>query len=191
MRLTTAATVALMFGTLPIFVALVAQAFGLERLHAAPLARAARLLRRRRAGRGRERRAVCRRPRRHPARPGGAAITWAATRSRSRRSCGATRPTGSARSCCSRARSPLLLVGRQAARRAGLGRRSAARVGVLRLQPLLLARLHEHHVVHGDRPGRGGPRVALREPAAVPRGLLRARHLWRRRSVPCRWSAAW
>jgi drug/metabolite transporter (DMT)-like permease len=33
-RLTTAATVALMFGTLPIFVALVAQAFGLERLHA-------------------------------------------------------------------------------------------------------------------------------------------------------------
>ncbi len=32
-RLTTAATVALMFGTLPIFVALVAQAFGLERLH--------------------------------------------------------------------------------------------------------------------------------------------------------------
>ena len=31
-RLTTAATVALMFGTLPIFVALVAQAFGLERL---------------------------------------------------------------------------------------------------------------------------------------------------------------
>lgn len=33
-RLTTAATVALMFGTLPIFVALVAQAFHLERLHA-------------------------------------------------------------------------------------------------------------------------------------------------------------
>jgi drug/metabolite transporter (DMT)-like permease len=33
-RLTTAATVALMFGTLPIFVALVAQAFRLERLHA-------------------------------------------------------------------------------------------------------------------------------------------------------------
>jgi drug/metabolite transporter (DMT)-like permease len=33
-RLTTAATVALMFGTLPIFVALVAQAFQLERLHA-------------------------------------------------------------------------------------------------------------------------------------------------------------
>ena len=32
-RLTTAATVALMFGTLPIFVALLAQAFGLERLH--------------------------------------------------------------------------------------------------------------------------------------------------------------
>ena len=32
-RLTTAATVALMFGTLPIFVALVAQALGLERLH--------------------------------------------------------------------------------------------------------------------------------------------------------------
>jgi drug/metabolite transporter (DMT)-like permease len=33
-RLTTAATVALMFGTFPIFVALIAQAFGLERLHA-------------------------------------------------------------------------------------------------------------------------------------------------------------
>jgi drug/metabolite transporter (DMT)-like permease len=33
-KLTTAATVALMFGTFPIFVALVAQAFGLERLHA-------------------------------------------------------------------------------------------------------------------------------------------------------------
>jgi drug/metabolite transporter (DMT)-like permease len=32
-RLTTAATVALVFGTLPIFVALVSQAFGLERLH--------------------------------------------------------------------------------------------------------------------------------------------------------------
>jgi drug/metabolite transporter (DMT)-like permease len=32
-KLTTAATVALMFGTLPIFVALLAQAFGLERLH--------------------------------------------------------------------------------------------------------------------------------------------------------------
>jgi drug/metabolite transporter (DMT)-like permease len=32
-RLTTASTVALMFGTLPIFVALTAQAFGLERLH--------------------------------------------------------------------------------------------------------------------------------------------------------------
>jgi drug/metabolite transporter (DMT)-like permease len=32
-RLTTAATVALMFGTFPIFVALIAQAFGLERLH--------------------------------------------------------------------------------------------------------------------------------------------------------------
>jgi drug/metabolite transporter (DMT)-like permease len=32
-RLTTAATVALMFGTLPIFVALIAQALGLERLH--------------------------------------------------------------------------------------------------------------------------------------------------------------
>jgi drug/metabolite transporter (DMT)-like permease len=32
-KLTTAATVALMFGTLPIFVALLSQAFGLERLH--------------------------------------------------------------------------------------------------------------------------------------------------------------
>src|SRR5687768_13145355 len=32
-RLTTAATVALMFGTLPIFVALIAQALGQERLH--------------------------------------------------------------------------------------------------------------------------------------------------------------
>src|SRR5262249_11030424 len=65
-------------------------------------------------------------------------------------------------------------------------RRFADREPELRLRRLHLARIrvrgdraalpHEHPLVHGDQPRRAVARVALREPAAVLRGRVRADH---------------
>ena len=99
-RLTTAATVALMFGTLPIFVALISRAFRLERLRlrhwiatVISFSGVALVALGSSGGLGGD--------------IGGillglaAAATWAAYSVAMGRSCAATRRTGSARSCCS------------------------------------------------------------------------------------------
>ena len=173
-RLTTAATVALMFGTLPIFVALVALAFGLERLHARHWLATVVSFLGRRARRGRSGDRPQRRPGRDPARPrrlghlgrvlrGDGAVDAALL------------AVPDQRLHADRRLDPAARLRRAPACGAGLDRPQRSRVGLLLLQPLLLPRLHEHLVVHGDRPGRRGAGLALCQPAPVPGRVLRAR----------------
>ena len=152
-RLTTAATVALMFGTLPIFVALVAQAFGLERLHprhwiatvvsffgVALVAAGAS------SGLSGDLGGILLGL--------GAAITWAAYSVAMEPLMQRYSPYRISAFMLVAGSIPLL-ISALASSPTRTGPRSApAGVGVLGLQPLLLACLHEHHVVHGDRPGR-------------------------------------
>ena len=174
-RLTTAATVALMFGTLPIFVALVAVALP---------ARAActRVTGSRRSSRSSGVALVA-----AGASSGlsgdlggillglGASVTWAGYSVAMGPLMQRYSPYRISAFMLIVGSIPLLVSAARQLAEQDWAELDAARVGLLRLQPLLLARLHEHHVVHGHRPGRRGAGLALREPAAVPGRLLRAR----------------
>ena len=177
-KLTTAATVALMFGTLPIFVALIAVAFRLERPHARHWAATVVSF----LGVG----LVA-----AGASSGlsgdlggillglGASVTWA----------GYSVAMGPLMQRYSPYRISAFMLIAGSIPLLVTAARQLAEQDWAALEPLawacffyslfFSARLHQHHVVHGHRPGRRRAGLALREPAAVPGRVLRARRALR------------
>ena len=172
LHFTTASTVALVFGTLPIFTVLIATLSGVERATRALLARRRRLVRGRRARRRRRQRHVLREPegRRARAARGG---HLGRLLGHDRADDGALLAVPDQRVRARRMAAILLAIAGSQQLAEENYPSCVAGVGRVRVRRRRAARRDERALVHGDRPRRPFARRALREPPVLPRGDLR------------------